>query len=158
MLRAAMFIDDNKRSRLTPYYHFGASNDNKQPKSGCDEREVDKTAPDPEGGGSNVPGVPFHHWCAAIAPATSIGHKGEVAGAKVLAGTILDLLQNPELIQRARECFEEENKGVKYEPLLPPDTRPPLDLNKQMMDGYREEMKKRYVNKKVKFVWRPLSS
>ena len=51
---------------------------------------------------SNVPGVPFHHWCAAIAPATSIGHKGEVAGAKVLAETILDLLQNLELNKQVR--------------------------------------------------------
>ena len=73
---------------------------------------------------SNVPGVPFHHWCAAIAPATSIGHKGEVAGAKVLAGTLLDLLGNPEIVKQVKECFEVENKGVKYEPLLPPDTRP----------------------------------
>jgi aminobenzoyl-glutamate utilization protein B len=56
---------------------------------------------------SNVPGVPFHHWCAAIAPATSIGHKGEVAGAKVLAGTLLDLLGNPELVGKVKEKYGE---------------------------------------------------
>ena len=70
----------------------------------------------------------------------------------MLAGTLLDLLGSPELVKRVRECFEEENKGVRYEPLLPPDTRPSVELNKQMMDGYREEMKKHYLNKEVRFV------
>ena len=51
----------------------------------------------------------------ATAPTTSISHKGEVAGAKVLAGTILDLLEGPELVAQVREYFLEENKGVKYE-------------------------------------------
>ena len=83
---------------------------------------------------SNVPGVPFHHWCAAIAPATSIGHKGEVAGAKVLAGTLLDLLESPELVARVKKCFAVESVGVEYEPLLPPNTHPPLDLNKQGLE------------------------
>ncbi|MEX0975184.1 MAG: amidohydrolase, partial [Bacillota bacterium] len=101
---------------------------------------------------SNVPGVPFHHWCAAIAPATSIVHKGEVAGAKVVAGTLLDLLGNPDLVAQVKECFAQESKGVKYEPLLPPDTHPSAELNKQMMDTYRPEMRKRYLNKAVKFV------
>ena len=67
---------------------------------------------------------------AAIAPATAIGHKGEVAEAKVPVGTILDLLESPELVQRVSECFLEENKVLKYEPLPPPDTRPDVELNK----------------------------
>jgi len=101
---------------------------------------------------SNVPGVPFHHWCAGIAPATSIGHKGAVAGAKVVAGTLIDLLVNPELVAKVKECFKEETKGVRYEPLLPPDTVPPVGLNKEMMDSFRPEMKKHYLNKPVRFV------
>ncbi|MEX0975257.1 MAG: hypothetical protein WD024_07920 [Bacillota bacterium] len=96
--------------------------------------------------------MPFHHWCAAIAPATSIGHKGEVAGAKVPAGRLLDLLSSPVLVKQVKECLAEESVGVKYEPLLPPDTHPSVELNKQMMDGYREEMKKRYLNREIKFV------
>ena len=50
----------------------------------------------------------------ATAPTTSISHKREVAGAKVLAGTILDLLESPELVARVREYFLEENKGVEF--------------------------------------------
>ena len=68
----------------------------------------------------------------------------------MLAGTILDLLESPELVARVRECFEEENKGVKYEPLMPPDARPEVGLNKQMMDSCRPEMKKHYLNKTVR--------
>jgi aminobenzoyl-glutamate utilization protein B len=101
---------------------------------------------------SNVPGVPFHHWCAGIAPATSIGHKGEVAGAKVLAGTLLDLLSQPELVEKVHACFDEENKGVSYEPLLPLGTTPPLEQNKAIMESYRPAMRQYYLNQPVKFV------
>jgi aminobenzoyl-glutamate utilization protein B len=40
---------------------------------------------------ASVPGIQYHNWQAAVTPTTSIAHKGEVAGAKVLADTILDL-------------------------------------------------------------------
>ena len=43
---------------------------------------------------ANVPGVPFHHWAAGIAEATPIAHKGTVAGAKVMAGSVVDLLHD----------------------------------------------------------------
>ncbi|HEX9445017.1 MAG TPA: amidohydrolase, partial [Candidatus Binatia bacterium] len=39
---------------------------------------------------SNIPGIPAHHWAAGVAPATSLAHKGAVAGAKVLAASALD--------------------------------------------------------------------
>ena len=54
---------------------------------------------------ANVQGVPGHHWAAAIAEATSIAHKGSVAGAKVLAGSVVDLLTKPDLIPEARKTF-----------------------------------------------------
>lgn len=54
----------------------------------------------------NALGVWFHDWGAAIAPETSIGYKGAAAGAKVLAGTLLDLLSSPGL---AKQCFAERS-------------------------------------------------
>ena len=33
---------------------------------------------------SNFPNVAYHHWCGGISLATSIAHKGAVAGAKTL--------------------------------------------------------------------------
>lgn len=100
---------------------------------------------------SNGPGVQAHNWSAGILPATSIAHKGEVAGAKVLAASLLDLLTSPELIQKAKAQFQEDTKETKYFSLLPPDAKPPLDLNREMMEKYRAEMREFYLNKKVQF-------
>jgi len=100
---------------------------------------------------ANVPGVPFHHWAAAVAEASSIAHKGEVAGAKVMAGTIVDLLAHPELVAKARATFEEEVAGSTYRSLLPPDQKPPLDLNAAEMGKYRDLMKPHYLHPEIHF-------
>jgi aminobenzoyl-glutamate utilization protein B len=101
---------------------------------------------------SNVPGVPFHHWCAAIAEATSIAHKGQVAGAKVLAGTVVDLLEQPEKVAEIKRTFAEEVRGVVYKPLLPVEATPPLDMNRDLMDKFRPVLEKQYIRKEIKFV------
>ena len=55
---------------------------------------------------SAVPGVGPHEWQAAVFPTSSISHKGQVAGAKALAASILDLLTSPALLQKAHAEFE----------------------------------------------------
>ncbi len=49
---------------------------------------------------ANIPGTPGHNWADAIAMATPIAHKGVVAGAKVQAMTLLDLMLQPKLVSR----------------------------------------------------------
>jgi aminobenzoyl-glutamate utilization protein B len=100
---------------------------------------------------SAVPGVQAHHWTAGITPTMSIAHKGAVVGAKVIAASVLDLLTSPELRAAAKKQFEEDTKETKYFSLLPPGAKPPLDLNKEMMDKYRPAMRKFYLNKKAEF-------
>ena len=100
---------------------------------------------------SNVPGVPFHHWCAAVAEATSIAHKGEAAAAKVLAGSIVDLLANPDLLAKAKETFKREIAGSVYKPLLPADQKPRINLNQDEMAKYRDRMKEHYLHPAVVF-------
>jgi aminobenzoyl-glutamate utilization protein B len=100
---------------------------------------------------ASVPGIGYHEWKAAVTPVSSISHKGQVAGAKVLAGSILDLMSSPELLQKARAEFEVESKKVPYFSLLPPEVQPPLDLNRVEMEKYRSEMRKSYLNKTVRF-------
>lgn len=100
---------------------------------------------------SAVPGVQAHHWTAGIAPATSIAHKGAVVGAKVLAASVLDLLTSPELLAAAKKQFAEDTKETKYFSLLPEGAKPPVDLNKEMMEKYRSAMRKFYLDKKVQF-------
>ena len=100
---------------------------------------------------SNVPGVPFHHWAAAVAEATSIAHKGEVTGAKVMAGAIVDLLTHPDLVAKAKATFAQEVAGSPYRSLLPPDQKPPVGLNADEMAKYRELMKPHYLHADIHF-------
>jgi aminobenzoyl-glutamate utilization protein B len=95
--------------------------------------------------------VQAHHWTAGITPTMSIAHKGAVVGAKVMAASILDLLTSPELRAAAKKQFDEDTKDMKYFSLLPPGAKPPLDLNREMMEKYRPEMRKFYLSKKAEF-------
>ena len=98
-----------------------------------------------------VPGVQAHHWTAGITPTMSIAHKGAVVGAKVIAASVLDLFTSSELRTAARKQFEEDTKDTKYFSLLPPGAKPPIDLNKDIMDKYRPAMRKFYLNKRAEF-------
>src|SRR5205085_10907430 len=92
---------------------------------------------------SNIPGLPGHNWANAIAMATPIAHKGVLAGAKVQAMTLLDLVTRPELVEQAWTYFRDvQTKDTKYEPLLRPQDQPAIWLNKDIMAKYRPEMKK----------------
>lgn len=98
-----------------------------------------------------VPGVQGHHWTAGITPTMSIAHKGAVVGAKVIAASALDLLTSPELRAAAKKQLEEDTKETKYFSLLTPGAKPPVDLNKDIMDKYRPAMRKFYLNKQAVF-------
>ena len=56
---------------------------------------------------SNIPGGPGHNWANGVSMATPIAHKGVVAGAKVQAMTMLDILLRPELVTQAWEYFRQ---------------------------------------------------
>jgi aminobenzoyl-glutamate utilization protein B len=100
---------------------------------------------------SSVPGIEYHEWKAAVTPVSSISHKGQVAGAKVLATSIIDLMTSPELLQKARAEFEVESKRTPYFSLLPPDAKPDLELNRVEMEKYRADMRRFYLNKMPRF-------
>src|SRR6266849_4253678 len=100
---------------------------------------------------SSVPGIAYHEWKAAVTPVGSISHKGQVTGAKVLAGSIIVLMTSPELVQKARAEFEVESKRTPYFSLLPPDAKPDLELNRVEMEKYRADMRKFYLSKTPRF-------
>ena len=100
---------------------------------------------------ASVPGIGYHEWKAAVTPVSSISHKGQVVGAKVLAASVIDLMTSPELLQKAHAEFEAETKKTPYVSLLPADVQPPVDLNRADMEKYRPEMRKSYLNKTVRF-------
>jgi aminobenzoyl-glutamate utilization protein B len=74
-----------------------------------------------------VPGTPAHSWQAVAAGGMSIGHKGMLLAAQLLAETAADLYQDQELIDAAWEEFDKRRgPDFSYEALLG-DRLPPLD-------------------------------
>ena len=100
---------------------------------------------------SNIPGIAAHHWAAGVAPATSLAHKGAVAGAKVLAASVMDFFTDAQLLSEAKATFKEEIAGIEFKSLLPADQQPPLDLNQEIMDRFRPLMRKDYLDQKPVF-------
>ena len=96
---------------------------------------------------SNIPGGPGHNWANGISMATPIAHKGVVAGAKVQALTILDILTHPDLVTKAWDYFNNvQTKEAKYKSFLRPDDKPAIWLNKETMEKYRPLMQKYYYD------------
>jgi aminobenzoyl-glutamate utilization protein B len=96
---------------------------------------------------SNIPGLPGHNWSNGIAMATPVAHKGVTAGAKVQAMTMIDLLLKPGLVQAAWDYFRNtQTADQKYEPLIRPEDQPAIELNREIMAKYREQMKPYYFD------------
>jgi len=96
---------------------------------------------------ANIPGTKGHHWGDAIAMATPIAHKGVLAGAKATALTLIDLFTKPAILNDAKDYFKNvQTKDVHYIPFITAKDPPPVYLNKEKMDQYREQMKKFYYN------------
>jgi aminobenzoyl-glutamate utilization protein B len=96
---------------------------------------------------SNIPGGPGHNWADGIAMATPIAHKGVLAGAKVQAMTMLDILLHPDLVKNAWDYFNTvQTKDVKYKSFLRPDDQPAIWLNQKIMEQYRPKMKQYYYD------------
>jgi aminobenzoyl-glutamate utilization protein B len=99
--------------------------------------------PDPEGGSTDVGDVswivptlsmnattapvdaPWHAWPVVACGGMSIGHKGLLCAAKVLATTMVDLYENPKAVEAIQAEFREKTKGIVYKPFIP-DGPPPL--------------------------------
>ncbi|MEV0720388.1 amidohydrolase [Asanoa sp. NPDC050611] len=95
---------------------------------------------------ANIPGGgPSHTWWQALSMATPIAHKGTTTCAKVYATTVLDLLLTPTLVQDAKAYFQAEQAG-KYKPLIGPDDKPAIHLNRERMELWRPRLEKVYYN------------
>jgi aminobenzoyl-glutamate utilization protein B len=109
-------------------------------------RIYDPYGEDRKGGGStdvaevswNTPTVEFstacfivgsggHSWQNTAVSGTSIAHKSTLFAAQTMAGTTLDLLNQPEALKRVREDWAQRMTGRAYHSPLPSDLEPPLD-------------------------------
>ena len=74
-----------------------------------------------------VAGTPGHSWQNVACAGSSIGRKGMVNAAKVLALTAADLFTQPEQVQLAKADFQKQLAGKEYRSRIPPDKKAPLD-------------------------------
>ncbi len=74
-----------------------------------------------------APGIPYHSWQSTACAGMSIGRKGMVLAAKVLALTAMDLYDDPKQLAAVRDAFDKRRAGFNYESRLPKDAKPPLD-------------------------------
>ena len=96
---------------------------------------------------SNIPSLPGHNWANAISMATPIAHKGALAGAKVQALTLLDILLTPKVVSDAWDYFKNvQTKDVKYKPFIRPGDQPPIWLNADIMAKYKPQLQKFYYD------------
>jgi aminobenzoyl-glutamate utilization protein B len=72
-------------------------------------------------------GTPPHTW-QAVAANGDFGRKGMVYAAKVLAGTVHDLLADADLRAEVRAAWESDRGDRRYETPLPEGVEPPFDV------------------------------
>jgi aminobenzoyl-glutamate utilization protein B len=69
--------------------------------------------------------APWHAWPTVATSGMSIGHKGMVHAAKVMAMTAIDLYNDPKKRAEIRAEFAEQTKGFVYKPYIP-EGPPPI--------------------------------
>jgi len=70
-------------------------------------------------------GAPWHAWPVVASGGMSIGHKGMVRAAKVLAATMVDLYEQPQSLQAVQSEFRAKKGDTRYVPYIP-EGPPPL--------------------------------
>jgi aminobenzoyl-glutamate utilization protein B len=75
-----------------------------------------------------VLGSAGHSWQNTAASGMGIGHKGMIIAAKAMAMTGLELMTNPERLQKAKEAFRKDTEGRPYVSPLPADMMTPVML------------------------------
>lgn len=71
-------------------------------------------------------GTPFHTWQVVAHGKTALAHKGMIHAAKVMAGTARMLIENPDLLARAKDAHAAHLEKTPYECPIPDETKPPI--------------------------------
>ncbi|MDR2246918.1 MAG: amidohydrolase [Treponema sp.] len=69
-------------------------------------------------------GTAEHSWQLVSQTRSSLGHKGLLLAAKVIAAACVDVLEHPELAEKAREEWERRLEGQPYRSVIPPEVKP----------------------------------
>ena len=118
-----------------------------KPQIGMDSqiKPLESTKEDPGGGSTdvgdvswNVPNInlsvttapkdtPWHSWAVVACSGMSIGHKGMIYASKAMSMTMLDLFENPKLIENVKAEFIRQKGNQQYEAII--DGPPPVGEN-----------------------------
>ena len=71
---------------------------------------------------------PGHSWQNVACIGSTIGEKGTIAAAKILAVSALDLFENPDVLTAAREDFQKRMESRKYTSLIPKGQKAPAKI------------------------------
>jgi aminobenzoyl-glutamate utilization protein B len=74
-------------------------------------------------------GTPGHSWQVVAQGKNEAAHTGMVHVAKIMAGTAVDAILNPELIAKAKADHHARTGGKPYQSPLPPDAKPALGMS-----------------------------
>ncbi len=120
-----------------------------KPQVGFDSqiKPLKETAEHPMGGSTdvgdvswNVPNInlsvtvapkdtPWHSWAVVACGGMSIGHKGMIYASKAMAMTMLDLFEDPKLVEKVKAEFKQRKGDEVYKPNIP-EGPPPTPENR----------------------------
>lgn len=69
-------------------------------------------------------GTPGHSWQQVAQGKSSVAHKGMLFAGKVMAGTVIDMMESPELIEKSKEELKKRVGEEGYVAPIPKDVRP----------------------------------
>jgi len=74
--------------------------------------------------------TPWHSWAVVACGGMSIGHKGMLYASKAMAMTMLDLFEDPKLVNSIKDEFQFRKGNEIYKAIIP-EGPPPIPTNKQ---------------------------
>ena len=72
--------------------------------------------------------IPWHSWAVVACGGMSIGHKGLIYSSKALAMTMLDLFENPNMVEEIKREYIERKGDYVYKAIIP-EGPPPINEN-----------------------------
>ncbi|MEB8328814.1 amidohydrolase [Flavobacteriaceae bacterium KMM 6897] len=72
--------------------------------------------------------TPWHSWAVVACGGMSIGHKGMAYAAKAMGMTMVDLFENPKLVEKVKAEYKERKGNEVYEAIVPAGP-PPIGKN-----------------------------
>ena len=76
-------------------------------------------------------GTPAHSWRAVAVGKSALAHNGTLLAGQAMAGLAIDLIERPELLEKAKEEHQKRLKGGKYECPIPKGVKPRIISTKK---------------------------